>query len=175
MRTQVEIAEKLGISDRWLRKLIADGVIKPPAKRGGLDFEDVARQYIAHQAEEIARLKADAASKQAQLDGLTENPDGIVKSNHEARRMKALADIAEMRAAQTRGDLIPSSQVGDAVTMAVQTMVSRLRSIPSKMANKIGARDPAAAEGVIRSEIDEALASLAEIDVRGGAEPADVD
>lgn len=175
MGTQVEIAEKLGISDRWLRQLISDGVIKAGARRGDLDFEAVARQYIAHQAEEIARLKAEAASKQAQLDDLTENPDGIVKSNHEARRMKALADMAEMNAAEKNGELIPASQVGDAVAMAVQVMVSRLRSIPTKVAGKIGARDPAAAEGVIRSEVDEALASLAEIDVRAGAEPADVD
>lgn len=175
MGTQIEIAEKLGISDRWLRQLIADGKIKGGTRRGDLDFETVARQYIAHQADEIARLKADSASKQAELDRLTDNPDGIVKSSAEARRMNALADLAEMKAAEARGDLIPASQVGDAVAMAVQAMVSRMRAVPAKLAGKIGARDPAAAEGVMRSEIDEALASLAEIDVRGSPEPVDVD
>ena len=173
MATQAEIAEQLGISERWLREKIKDGAIKP-AGRGQFDFGAVARQYIAHQADEIARLKAEAASRQAQLDELTENPDGIVKAEHEARRMKALADQAEMKASEMRGELVPAGQINDAVTAAVGMMVSRMRGLPAKVAGKIGARDPAVAERTLRSEIDEALDSISRIDVRGGA-PAALD
>jgi len=168
MATQAEIAEQLGISERWLRQKITDGVVKA-AGRGQFDLATVARQYIAYQGEELARLKADNASKQAQIDDLTANPDGIVKEEHEARRMKALADQAEMKAATMRGDLVQLEQISDAVTAAVGMMVSRMRGLPAKVAGKIGARDPAVAERTLRSEITEALDSLSRIDVKGGA------
>jgi phage terminase Nu1 subunit (DNA packaging protein) len=166
MATQVEIAEALGISERWLRQKITDGVVKAAA-RGQFDLATVARQYIAYQADEIARLKADIASKQAQIEDAT--PGAIDKEEHEARRMKGLADQAEMKAAAMRGDLVPLDQIGDAVTTAVGMMVSRMRGLPAKVAGKIGARDPAVAERTLRSEINEALESLSRIDVRGGA------
>lgn len=167
MATQLEIAEKLGISDRWLRNLISDGAIQN-AGRNGFDFETVARQYIAYQQTEIARLKADAASKQAVLDEITANPDGMTKAGADTRRSMALAEKAEMEVAEMRGQLIPVDQVGDAVMTAVQVMVSKMNALPSKVASKIGARDPALAERTLRGEIYEALDSLSKIDVRGG-------
>jgi DNA-binding CsgD family transcriptional regulator len=166
MATQVEIAEALGISERWLRQKITDGVIKPAA-RGQFDLATVARQYIASQGDDIARLKAENASKQAELDRMTSTPSGIDKADADARRAVAMAERAEMETALMRGDLIPSEQIADALNAAVQTMKSRVRGVPAKVAAQLGARDAAHAERVIRGAIDQALDELARVNVKG--------
>jgi phage terminase Nu1 subunit (DNA packaging protein) len=164
MATQAEVAKQLGISDRWLRQKIEDGAITP-AKRGEFDLAIVAREYIAYLAAENARMKAEVASKWAELDAAGETTHD--KAAHEARRMKALADQAEMKAALMRSELVPADEVADALNAAVQTMKARLRGLPTKLAGRLGVRDPAVAEKQMRDAIDDALAELARVNVKG--------
>ncbi|MGE3064126.1 MAG: hypothetical protein AB7K67_00950 [Hyphomicrobiaceae bacterium] len=164
MATQQEIAEKLGISDRWLRKLIDDGAINS-APRGAFDFEAVARQYIEHQSGMIASTKAEAARLQGELDRLRANEVLADKAKHETRRAAALADKAEMDTAEMRGLLIPADQIADVVNAAVLIMKTRVRGVPTKVAPQLGARDIALAEKVIRVAIDEALEELSKVNV----------
>ncbi len=167
MATQAEIAEQLGISDRWLRKLIDDGAILP-AKRGEFDFAQVARQYIAHLQASNDKLKATAATLQAEVDRLRDQTGIADKAQHEARRSKALAEKAEIDVAEMRGQLVPADQVADVFNAAVQVMKTRVRSVPTTVAPQIGARDIAMAEKVIRVAIDEALEELSKVIVKRG-------
>jgi phage terminase Nu1 subunit (DNA packaging protein) len=168
MATQAEVAEKLGISDRWLRKLIDDGVITA-AKRGEYEFDAVARDYIAHLSASNDRLKQQVGTLQAELDRLKDSPQLVDKQVHETRRSKALADKAEMDAAEMRGLLVPADQIADVLHTAVLIMKTRVRGVPTKVAPQVGARDIALAERVIRVAIDEALEELSKVNViRGG-------
>ena len=165
MATQLETAAKLGISDRWLRQLVADGVIKN-AGRNGWDPLDAARQLIAAHAATIERQKAEIASLTAQL----QRSDGAsaIKADEEARRMKALADKAEMEVAEMRGQLVPADQIAEALHGAIIIMKTRLAGIPAKVAPIAhAAPSVAAAEKLIRDQVDEALAELGKVEVAG--------
>lgn len=165
MATQLETAEQLGISDRWLRKLVADGVVQD-AGRNSWDALAVAKQLLAHHAALIERQKAQIASLTARL----QRSDGssAIKADEEARRMKALADKAEMEVAEMRGELVPADQIAEALHGAVIIMKTRLAGIPAKVAPIAhAAPSVAAAEKLIRDQVDEALAELGKVEVAG--------
>lgn len=161
MATQLEIAEKLGISDRWLRKLVEAGAIKD-AGRNAWDLATVARELLAYRELEIDRLKAENASLQAQLQ--RSEGTSVVKADEDTRLAKAKADKAEMEVAEMRGQLIPTEQISDALHGAVVIMKTRLAGIPAKAAPLAhAAPSVAAAEKLIRDQVDEALAELGNV------------
>lgn len=167
MATQLEIADKLGISDRWLRKLVESGAIKDRG-RGGWDALDAAKDLLTYRGNEIERLKAENASLQGQLqrtDGDTAN-----KAIADARRAEAQADKAEMEVAELRGQLIPAEQIADAMHAAVLIMKTRMNAIPARAAPLAhAALTVAAAESLLREQVDEALAELGRIEVTASA------
>lgn len=170
MGTQNEIAAKLGFSDRWLRKLVEDGVLKDPG-RNAWDFADTARQIIEHQGNQIARQKAEIASLTSRLS----NAEGTSanKSDEDTRLAKAKADKAEMEVAEMRGELIPAGQVAEALHGSIVIMKTRLNGIPAKAAPLAhGAPTVAAAEKVIRDQVDEALAELGKAEIITGPSKA---
>ena len=171
MGTQSEIAAKLGFSDRWLRKLVEDGVLKDPG-RNAWDAVDAARQIIEHQSGVIAKQKAEIAtlhSQRAAAEGASAN-----KSDEDARLAKAKADKAEMEVAEMRGELIPAGQVAETFHGSIIIMKTRLNGIPAKAAPLAhGAPSVAAAEKVIRDHVDEALAELGKAEIITGPKAAE--
>ncbi len=166
MATQLEVANKLGISDRWLRKLVEAGAVKDRS-RGAWDALDVAVELLAHEKSEIARLNGEIA----RLNGALQRSEGsgAVKSDEDARRAKAMADKAEMEVAEMRGELVPADDVADALGAMVQIMKTRLLAVPVKAATRVGAKEVAFAERSIREEVVEALSELSVIKVTGRA------
>lgn len=163
MATQLEIADKLGISDRWLRKLVADGAIKDRG-RGGWDALDCAKELLAYREREIERLKAEVASLTAQVQRA--DSDTANKGQEDARHARAKADKAEMEVAEMRGQLIPADQVADLLHTPVVIMKTRLNAIPARAAPLAhSAPSVAAAESILRDQIDEALAELGKVGV----------
>lgn len=165
MATQLETAEQLGISDRWLRKLVADGVVQD-AGRNSWDALSVAKQLLAHHAALIERQKGQIASLTAQVQ--RNDGAGLLKADQEARRMKAMADKAEMEVAEMRGQLVPVDQIADSLHGAIVIMKTRLAAIPAKVAPIAhAAPSVAAAEKLIRDQVDEALAELGAVEIAG--------
>lgn len=163
MATQTQIAEKLGISDRWLRKLVESGAVTDPG-RNQWDALSVARQLLAYEKAETARLKAEIARLNAELQ--RNEGSGAIKTDEEARRMRALADKAEMEVAEMRGQLVPADQIAEAMHGAVVIMKTRLSGIPAKVAPIAHAAPSiAAAEKLIRDQIDETLADLGKVEI----------
>lgn len=163
MATQLEIAQELGISDRWLRKLVSDGAIRDRG-RGGWDALDCAKDLLAYREREIERLKAENASLAGQLQR-TEG-DNAIKSVEDARHARARADKAEMEVSEMRGQLIPADQVADMLHMPVMIMKTRMNAIPARAAPLAHAASTvAAAESILREQIDEALAELGKVEV----------
>lgn len=169
MATQAEVAETLGLTDRWLRKLVEDGVLTDLG-RGKWDTITTARQLLDYRGREIERLKAQVASLQSQA---ARGSESGAKGFEEARRMKALADLAELKAGEMSGALIPADQVAGKLHEAVTMMKTGLLSIPAKAAARVGAKDVARAEQVIKDEVVEALNALSRIEVKGPATAQD--
>ena len=166
MATQAEVGEKLGISDRWLRKLVEDGVLRDPG-RGKWDALETAKQLLEYRGKEIERLKAQVASLESQAQRAEV---GGAKVMEDARLQRAKADIAEMEAAEKRGELIPRNQIADVMHSAVVIMKTRLNAIPSKVAPLAhAAPSVAVAERYIREQVDEALDGLGKVEVIGAA------
>jgi phage terminase Nu1 subunit (DNA packaging protein) len=164
MATQAEVAEMLGLSDRWLRKLVEDGALKDPGRRKW-DALSTARQLLDYRGKEIERLKAQVAS----LESQAQRSEGSgMKATEDARLQRAKADKAEMEAAEMRGDLIPRAQIADAMHSAVIIMKTRLNAIPAKVAPLAHAAPSVAhAERYIREQVDEALDGLGKVEVIG--------
>lgn len=161
MPTQQETAKILGISDRWLQRLAELGMIKR-RPRGEWDAIEVAKELLAYREREIERLKADNANLNAQLQRT--DGDGANKSVEDARRAKAMADKAEMEVAEMKGQLIPADQVADWLHTPVLIMKMRLNGVPARAAPLVHAASTvAAAENILREEIDEALAELGKV------------
>ncbi len=148
MATQAECAEWLDISERRFRELLDEGVLTR-ADKGAYDHRAVVHQYIRH-LREVAAGRGGATAQ-------------AVKADEDARLAKARADLAEMELAEKRGELVPVDQIGDALNSAVQIMRTRVLAIPTKAAPRVGAKDVAAAEGVIRAEVVEALSELSKV------------
>lgn len=162
MATQAEVAEKLGLSDRWLRKLVEDGAIADPG-RGKWDALKTARELLEYRGKEIERLKAQVASIESQSQ---RSEAGGTKAAEDARLQRAKADIAEMEAAEKRGELIPRNQIADAFHSAIIIMKTRLNAIPAKVAPLAhAAPSVAVAERHIREQVDEALDGLGKVEV----------
>lgn len=160
MATQAECAKLLGISERRFRELIDEGVI---ARRGAgeYDFFEVVPAYCANLREVAA--------------GRGGGDEQVLRAREDARKAKAQADMAEIKAAEMRGLLVPADQVATALHEAVQMMKTSLLSIPAKAAARVGAKDTSRAEQVIKDEIHEALSALSRIEVKGPATAAAAD
>ena len=148
MATQAECAEWLDLSERRFRELLDEGVIER-ADKGAYDLKTVVQQYVRN-LREVAAGRGGAASQ-------------ANKADEDARLARARADKAEMELAEARGLLVPADQIGEALNSAVQIMRTRVLAIPSKAAPRVGAKDVAAAEQVIRAEVVEALSELSQV------------
>lgn len=155
MATQTECADWLDMSERRFRELVDEGVIVR-AEKGQYEVKTVVHQYVRH----IREVAAGRGGGEGQ----------IIKADEEARRMRALADKAELEVAQAKGELVPADQIGEAIGAAVQVMKTRLTAIPAKAAPLVGARDVAIAEKVIREQVHEALTELAQAEIIGPAQ-----
>lgn len=153
MATQVECAVHLDLSERRFRELVADGTISEAGK-GAYNLDTVRIEYIRH-------LREAAAGR------TPSNEDAANKAFEDARRAKAVADKAEMEVAKMRGQLIPADQVAETLHNAVSIMKTRIMAVPTKAAARCGAKNVAAAEKVIREEVVDALAELAQVEVAG--------
>jgi len=162
MATQAEIAAKLEISDRWLRKLVEDGAIKDPG-RGNWDALQTAKQLLEYRGREIERLKAQVASLESQTQ---RSEAGGTKSTEDARKARAQADIAEMEAAEMKKQLVPIGEIAEPLQSAVLILKTRIMAVPAKAATQVGAKSPAHAKQVIEKHVVEALEGLSKIRVQ---------
>lgn len=151
MATQAECADWLDISERRFRELIDEGVIER-ADKSAYDLKTVVKQYVRN----LRNVAAGRGGGEAQAN----------KADEDARLARARADKAEMELAEARGILIPADQIGDAINSAVQIMRTRMLAVPTKAAPRVGAKDIAAAEKVIRDEIVEGLGELSRVEVK---------
>lgn len=148
------IARLLDLTERRVQQLAREGVI-PRAERGRYDLVGAVRGYVRYLRDQLLRNETGVADY------------GIER----ARLIKARADLAEMEAAQIRGELIPAPEVGAAWIDIVARLRARLIVLPDKVAPVVHETETiGAARDVIRRAVNEALEELAATPVETDAE-----
>ena len=148
------IARLLDLTERRVQQLARDGVI-PRSERGRYDLIGAVRGYVRYLRDQILK------------DGAATADYGVER----ARLMRARADLAEMEAAQKRGELIPAREVVTAWTEVVALLRARLLVLPDKIAPLAhDAQTIPQARDIVRNAVHEALAELAATQVSAALE-----
>jgi phage terminase Nu1 subunit (DNA packaging protein) len=153
------IAEWLGISERRVQQMAAAGIL-PRAGRGLYDLQACVLAYV-----EFLR----------NITGVEDNGKKIDYAKERARLTKFKADLAEMEASQTRGDLIMAEDVHRAWVDMISHCRARLLAIPTSLAPIVYAKKSVPEiTKELKAGIFEALEELSKttFDLEGG-EPGD--
>jgi phage terminase Nu1 subunit (DNA packaging protein) len=141
-----ELSKALGIGERQIIKLADEGTL-PREGRGKYPFGPCVRAYVEY------------------LRGHSRNTKvaGIDLNAEKARKTKAEADIAEIEAAKTKGEIVLLSQVERALQIIFAEVKANLRNVPSRAVGQIvGDTSEHRIKDIILAEIDLALERLAE-------------
>jgi phage terminase Nu1 subunit (DNA packaging protein) len=139
------IARLLDLTERRIQQLGREGIIPKP-ERGQYDLVGAVRGYVHYLREQAGRNAGGAA------DFGTER----------VRLIKAKADLAEMEAAQMRGDLVAAMEVEQAWTDILALLKARLLILPDRLAPLVHEEATVpAARNLIRKAIVETLTELA--------------
>lgn len=142
------IAKLLLLSDRRVQQLTKEGVI-PKAERGRYELAPAVQGYIRFLQERSLR------SDSSPIDYRTEK----------ARLTKAQADLAEIEAANARGEVAPVAQIERAwANFCAETRV-RARNIPERVVSSlVGCTDEREIKAILLREIDQVLTEMADAD-----------
>ena len=140
-----ELAAIVGKSDRWIRQLTTDGILKQ-VKRGKYILSDAVQAYIAH----IEGGKAD------------DNRPRLRDEQAELTRIKK--EIADLELSRLRGELHHAKDVETLVSDLILTTKAKLQAIPTKLAPRLDGEPSTVIEREIRKEINSVLQALADHD-----------
>ncbi|OBZ08058.1 hypothetical protein [Bacillus sp. FJAT-26390] len=137
-----ELAAIVGKSDRWVRQLVTEGVLKP-VSRGKFVLGQAVRDYI----ENLLGGKED--SKKPKLIDY--------KTEHE----KTKAEKSALELEQMKGNLHAAADVERLLSDLILTTKSRMLGVPSRIATECDNEPADVVESIVRREIETALSSLA--------------
>lgn len=174
--TTGQVADALGVSERYVRQLAERGVI-PRRGRGGWDLEACREKYQEH-------TRAVAAGRARAGEPLPTGAPGASGQQslayEQARLAKEKADAQAMANAEARRELVRVEAVREAVVAAWARVRARLLAIPSKGAPVLVGIETvpamqAALTDLMRDALDE-LASTRSLPVGLGSvhDPADL-
>lgn len=135
------LGEILGLSNRSITDLAGRGLVVR-IKRGRFDVRASIRAYVDHLRELAAGRGADSTS-------LTEQ---------RTRQVSAQAELAELKAAKLRGELLPAAEVEREWASILRTVRAELLALPSRIQQRLGhltAADVAAIDREIRDVLTE--------------------
>lgn len=147
-----ELAEKLGVTDQWIRQLSDQGVLHPVETKKGrdryFDTEEALLDYIGYQREQIDN-QTDKATK-----------DKIAQAD--LRYKIAKAGKAELELEELQGVMHRAEDVETVVSGMIASIRSAILALPGMMAvDTAAAMTPAEASGIIKRNCDELLNELA--------------
>lgn len=147
------IAKLLLLTERRVQQLTSDGVL-PKGERGRYELAPVVQSYIRYLRDRALPGQVEVAS------------NDFHKAR--ARRTAAEACLAEMRAAEMKGELIPAHDVRAVLASVVARIRSKLIGLPPKLSPLVvGSTSLSEVEGRIREGVHEALEELAGTQVAG--------
>jgi phage terminase Nu1 subunit (DNA packaging protein) len=141
------VAKLLLLTERRVQQLTREGVL-PKADRGRYELAPVIQAYVKYLRDRALPGEAEGLSEDFQ--------------KARARRTAAEASMAEMRAAQARGELIPAADVHEVLTAIFGRVRSKLLALPSKLAPRLlGVTSVNDAQEQLKAGVYEALSELA--------------
>ena len=141
------VAEWLGVTERWVRQMTADGVIHCEGGTKLYDMQNVVREYVGH-------IKG----------GKNETVD-VDFNAEKALLMQAKRKSVEMDMRRRERELIEADEIRDAMRDMFVAFRARVRAIPAKVSPRVvGMDDRTAIFEIIRVECDEALMELSDFD-----------
>ncbi|MBU5672632.1 hypothetical protein [Paenibacillus brevis] len=137
-----ELAAIIGKSDRWVRQLTGEGILKQ-IERGKYNLGETIQAYVEHMSGGKEEDK-----KPRLID---------YKTEHE----KTKAEKAALELEQMKGNLHAAADVELLLSDLILTTKSRLLGVPSRISSECENESAEVVEGVVRREIETALTSLA--------------
>ncbi len=154
------LADVIGQTQHRVRQLSREGVL-PKAARGQWPFVASLKAYI-----QWLRQRAESTAPESDVAAL---------QRAQARRMTALAQIAERKAALQAGEQLPREDFEDALNAVIGLLRSRLIALPGQAAPLVCPEDPRPAEAVLRRFIVELLEEISATRVEEAAPPPAAD
>jgi phage terminase Nu1 subunit (DNA packaging protein) len=140
------MAKLLDLSERHVRRLADEKVLKKPERNKGWEITNVTL-YIRY-------LRERAYGKSLA---------GTDLHNEKLRLTKAQADRATLEVSEIEGHLIPAQLVQDTWTDFVANVRAKLLGMPSRIAHQVIALDTyAEAESLIKENVQDALLELSD-------------
>lgn len=119
--TQLEFAERLGITTRAVRKLHDHGI--PRLDNGRYPWPEARHWYIKFKQEEVDRRRAPAGELNLQTEL--------------ARKTAAQADTAELQLAERRREMIHIRDLEELVRGPLEQVAAALKNAPSRYASAL--------------------------------------
>lgn len=142
-----KVAEWLGVSERWVRKMTADGVLHCEGKTKLYDMQRAVREYVGH-------LKA-GKNETVEVDFNAEK----------ALLMQAKRKSVEMEMRRRERELLEADEIKDAMRDMLVAFRARVLAIPAKVSPRVaGMEDRTKIFDIVRAECDEALMELSDFD-----------
>ena len=153
--SQAFIARSLGLSGAAITKL----------KKQGMPVDSVeSAQAWRLQRQNVAARKPLPASVPGSLQAPRSLPGAVPDEDHQAARTRreiAEANLAEMREAEERGELVRVAAVKSTLARVISTTRDSLLQLPPRLAQVLSAeQDPARVRDVLEAEIHQALSRL---------------
>ena len=161
MAKLADLAAHLGLSVTRVSQLKTAGIL-PDAPRGKHDLDASRGAYLEH-------LREVAAGRQSKDgSGLDLVAERALLAREQRKKIERENAVAE-------GEFLPRGEVHIAVTASFRRVRSKLLAMPSKLAPLMSpAMSPAAAQGVLKSEIYAALNELASTQITGITDTGDL-
>ncbi|MGY3854447.1 hypothetical protein ACW5W8_16720 [Aeromonas aquatilis] len=153
MATQTEVAEFIGLTDRQIRNLQAQGHMHRSSGRGGMNLQKAVQEYITY-------LKAGRAME----EGGPADPDENGGSELDRERKRLNNEIIKERLKALRKENVPVWLLTDSLVRVVEQIGARCDSMLQKV--KLASPDmPERVLNVINKEIVTLKNSIAAIDI----------
>lgn len=152
-----QLADLLGVSGRRVAQLAQEGAI-PKNARGVYPLPDAVHAYVAY-------VKANPDGRPRKMQGL---------EAEKVRLTRAQAELAELKSAQARGDLLDAQAVHARWVSTVTALRAALLAVPARIAAQAGLDRAAAAllDAEMRAAMDQ-IATAGEEESMSAAETDD--
>lgn len=149
--SQTVLAECLGVSDRMIRHLAEDGIIKRNSRGRYLLLSSVKNYILA--------LKVSKAGKNVPV-----NASGNVKdlNTEKAIHEHTKNMIAEVRLKLIKGQVHKSEDVGRVLTDMFANFRSKMMALPAKLSRKLEGKERIEIQEILKRDVEAALTELAD-------------
>jgi phage terminase Nu1 subunit (DNA packaging protein) len=147
-----ELGAVIGLSDRHVRQLTRDGVLKAAgSKVNGARRYRLAASVQAYQRHKAAVIRAERNGANGEYDAAR------------TARMRALAEVEQLNLRERKGELLKKSDVEFWVGLTIRNVRDQIRAVPSKVMHAlVGLKSAVVANQLVSEALDKVLSAVAD-------------